>query len=229
MPVIAFVSSKGGVGKTTAALSTALGLAELGRRVTMVDSDPNLPLVRWASLPGRPELIDVIAAPGEADLPNDVRRARIGRGGVGPDWVILDTEGGARSALHTAMRLADLTLIPTGPSPLETNEALRVAAVARDAAQTLKRPVVYACVLTRLSARRPELIAPALAQLRGAGAAVAPTALFEGEAFHALFAQGGSLAGLDPDRTTGVELARHNVRLFVKDIEALCRAGMRAD
>ncbi len=226
MPVVAFVSRKGGVGKTTAALATALGLAETGRRVTIVDSDPNLPLVRWAAMSGRPEGIEVLSAPGEADLPGDLRRARIGRDGRSPDWVLLDTEGGARAALHTALRLADLTLIPTGPSPLETAEALKVAEIAREAAQTLKRPVAYACVLTRLSPRRPELIAPALAQLRDAGAKVAPTALFEAEAFRDLFAVGGSLADLDAERSPGLALARHNVRLFVADVESMCRVAL---
>ena len=60
---IAFISPKGGVGKTTAALLLALGLAERGQRVAIIDSDPNKPLVRWAALPRRPELISVHAAP----------------------------------------------------------------------------------------------------------------------------------------------------------------------
>ena len=37
MPTIAFVSSKGGVGKTTSALLLALGLAERGLGVSIVD------------------------------------------------------------------------------------------------------------------------------------------------------------------------------------------------
>ena len=47
MPTIAFVSTKGGVGKTTSALLLAMGLAERGLTVSMVDSDPNLPLKAW--------------------------------------------------------------------------------------------------------------------------------------------------------------------------------------
>ena len=72
MPNIAFISPKGGVGKTTAALLLALGLAERGQRVAIIDSDPNKPLVRWAALPDRPDLITVHPAP----TVQDIRAAR---------------------------------------------------------------------------------------------------------------------------------------------------------
>ncbi|WP_293483135.1 AAA family ATPase [Phenylobacterium sp.] len=45
------MSPKGGAGKTAAALLLALGLAERGARVALIDSDPNKPLVRWGDLP----------------------------------------------------------------------------------------------------------------------------------------------------------------------------------
>ena len=76
MPIVAFVSPKGGAGKTTAALLLALGLAEQGRRVAMIDSDPNKPLLHWASLPGRPEPISVHPAPTDPDLAISMREAR---------------------------------------------------------------------------------------------------------------------------------------------------------
>jgi len=46
MPVIAFVSPKGGAGKTKAALLLALERTHAGRRVRMIDADQNQPLAR---------------------------------------------------------------------------------------------------------------------------------------------------------------------------------------
>src|SRR5215212_11523958 len=52
MPVVSLVSSKGGLGKTTAALLLSTGLADAGVRVAVVDADPNQPLVAWANFAG---------------------------------------------------------------------------------------------------------------------------------------------------------------------------------
>ena len=89
MPTIAFVSTKGGVGKTTSALLLAMGLAERGHAVSMVDSDPNLPLKAWAELPGKPGAIGLYHAPSFQDLPGELRRAKLAA-----EWVVVDTEGG---------------------------------------------------------------------------------------------------------------------------------------
>ncbi|WP_306666057.1 ParA family protein, partial [Escherichia fergusonii] len=47
MPVISFVSSKGGVGKTTSAVVLAGEFAAAGRKVCLIDADPNRPLEAW--------------------------------------------------------------------------------------------------------------------------------------------------------------------------------------
>ena len=61
MPVISFVSSKGGVGKTTGAVILAGELAEAGRSVVMVDADPNQPLLIWKKVRAVPPAISIVA------------------------------------------------------------------------------------------------------------------------------------------------------------------------
>lgn len=237
MPIISFVSSKGGVGKTTASLLTALGLAGQetdGRAasVVMVDADPNLPLRRWAALANRPANVTVLAAPNESDLVAQVQAARFGRapgsGGRAPDWVIIDTEGGARATMHTAIRLADLVLTPAGPSTLEAVETLKVVGYVREASRTFKRAIPHACVLTRIPAAiRPRSVKLVWDQLKAQDVPIVPTPLIEKEAFRVLFTEGGTLDTLDPKAVSGIASARLNLAMFAGDVTRL--AGQRFD
>jgi chromosome partitioning protein len=60
MPVVVMASPKGGVGKSTAAVILATQLAESDASVTIIDADPNKPISRWASRPGKPETLTLV-------------------------------------------------------------------------------------------------------------------------------------------------------------------------
>ena len=60
MPVIPFVSPKGGCGKSTSAVLLASYLAESGHSVTIIDADPNRPVSRWSKRPGKPKNLSVL-------------------------------------------------------------------------------------------------------------------------------------------------------------------------
>src|ERR1700744_5587126 len=105
MPAIAFVSSKGGVGKSTSAALLAIGLIGRGLSVAIVDADPNLPLTAWAQLGWRPDATPVFSSPNFHDLPGVLRQAK-----RAAPWVIVDTEGGAPSMSSAAVANADLVI-----------------------------------------------------------------------------------------------------------------------
>ncbi len=65
--VISLLNHKGGVGKTTSAISIGAGLVELGRRVLLIDLDPQANLTLSLGL-GRPKVTIYESMRGEAEL-----------------------------------------------------------------------------------------------------------------------------------------------------------------
>src|SRR4051812_33067253 len=70
MRSIAFISEKGGTGKSTSVLNVAAGLARRGKKVLVLDVDPqgnaSLVLLRGEK-PGRPTVHEVLTGRADAD------------------------------------------------------------------------------------------------------------------------------------------------------------------
>jgi chromosome partitioning protein len=215
LPTVAFISPKGGAGKTTASLLLALGLVDRGLRVAMIDSDPNKPLVAWANMPGKPDKLTVHAAPMEIDLKDALREAM----GKRPDWIILDTEGSPRPGLAFTAVSPDLVITPLAASQLEADQALKAAEMVEMACKRTRRKIMHACLLTRLPAAvRSKALKRVVELLRAGGVAILPTALIEKEAFRSLFSVGGGFDGLERDGVYGVAVARANAANYVATV-----------
>lgn len=133
MKVIAFMTQKGGTGKTTLAASIGVAAQEAGERVFLIDLDPQGSLASWgerreADTPG----VDRIG-------PDKLSAALMGLEKAGYTLAIIDTQGVDSPATAAAMRVADLSLIPAKPSALDL-EASRPTFAALD---RLKRPVAF--------------------------------------------------------------------------------------
>jgi len=226
MPNVVFISPKGGAGKTTAAVALALGLAERGQRVALIDSDPNKPLVRWAALPNRlPHNgsggITVHPAPTVQDIRDAAREA----GRLAPDWTILDTEGTERGGVVLAALRFDLVLTPLAGSHLDLAEAIKAAETVRAFGRRGGRPIPHRALLTRIPAAiKPRMLKSVVAALREAGVEILPTALVEKEAFRALFAIGGGFEALELNGVFGADAARRNAAAFVEDVARVIEA-----
>ena len=219
MPTIAFVSSKGGVGKTTSALLLAMGLAERGLTVSMVDSDPNLPLKAWGELPGKPETIGLFHAPSFQDLPGELRKAKLAS-----EWVVVDTEGGAPRMGGMAISHADLVITPLAASQLDAREAKKVAKMVADIARKEGRAIPLICLFARTPPAGRRSFQEVRADLEAAGLPALKIALSDKEAFRALFSKGGNLAGLSTQRVSGVSAARALVEAYTDEVAAVVGA-----
>lgn len=141
--IIAVAQRKGGAGKSTVAANLATALAASGRRVGLLDTDPQGTLSRWnaerqAALHRAAAL--AFEAPSGWRVPTTLDRLR------GLDAVILDTPPHADTDARIAIRAADLVIVPLQPSPAD----LWAVDGTLDLAAAEKRPV--ALLLNRVPA-----------------------------------------------------------------------------
>jgi chromosome partitioning protein len=143
MPSIAFVSPKGGAGKTTSAFLLATALSKL-YDVTVIDADPNHSILTWAGGGNAPPRLRIIS-----DVDEDTIIERIEDAAEKTPFVIIDLEGTASKIVVYAISQADLVIIPTQGSQLDANEASRAIRVVMQSQKMTKTSTPYAVLLTR--------------------------------------------------------------------------------
>jgi chromosome partitioning protein len=120
MRAIAFLTQKGGAGKTTLAASLAEIAASMGERVIALDLDPQQSLVRWGK---RRESANprnkVIVEPLERERLPRLRAILEGLAGAGFTLAIFDTTGADATAVRPVAEVADLSLLPARPTRLD--------------------------------------------------------------------------------------------------------------
>jgi chromosome partitioning protein len=114
--IIAFLNQKGGVGKTTLALNLAGRWAALGRRVTVLDADPQASALDWAQARSHAGLPRAFAVMG---LPRDTLHQEAPDLARGADHVVIDGPPRVAALLRSALLAADLVVVPVQPSPLD--------------------------------------------------------------------------------------------------------------
>ena len=113
MHTIAFVSQKGGCGKSTLAACLAVAAQEAGERVLVLDMDPKKSVVRWGSKRNDPHLqVEAISA---ARLP----AALIYLSSRNVSLVIVDTPLLESPRSLAAIKAADLCIVPARPATFD--------------------------------------------------------------------------------------------------------------
>jgi chromosome partitioning protein len=214
MPTISFASSKGGAGKSTSAVLLATELAQRGATVTIIDADPNQPVLRWSRKPGKPETLTVIGGVTEETLIDTIDNAARKTA-----FVIVDLGGSASVMVAHAMTRSDMVIIPTKGSELDGIEAVKVIQFIGRQERAYNRKIPFAVLFTQTNpVVRPRTLKSLEADMLKQGIPVLGAALHERDAYRAIFSFGGTLSVLKPDLVRNVSAAVRNAREFTAEV-----------
>jgi len=147
--IIALLNQKGGVGKTTLALAVAGEWAMQGRRVILIDADPQGSALDWSEMRAReglPRLFSVIG------LARDTLHREAPALARDADLVVIDGPPRVAGLMRSALLATDMVLIPVQPSPFDGWASAEMLALISEA--RIYRPELVArFVLNRCGAR----------------------------------------------------------------------------
>ncbi|MBF0374678.1 MAG: ParA family protein [Alphaproteobacteria bacterium] len=112
---ITIAQQKGGAGKTTLAAQLAVAWHAAGRRVALLDVDPQGSLTAW----GRVRLERVCCGPKVIEVAGWKMSTELDRMKRDFDIVVIDSPPHAETDARVAVRAADLVLMPVQPSPMD--------------------------------------------------------------------------------------------------------------
>lgn len=126
MKTIVLATQKGGSGKSTLAIGLALAAIQAGHTVRLIETDAQGTLSNWQSRrPYAEPIVEPIYVAGDFEQ----RLQSLNRDGI--TLTIIDTAGGVNAITTSAIRYADLCLIPARPSVADIEAAASTLSVAR--------------------------------------------------------------------------------------------------
>jgi chromosome partitioning protein len=199
MIIVSVLARKGGTGKSTAVRCLAVEALKAGRRVVIIDTDPQPTCFRWGqrrAAGGIPVPLVVTPAPsGIAAQIEDYLRQHV-------DLVIIDTAPTATPAVNAALEVSTGAIVVTRPNPedLESvQESLRVAS-----AQQRRTGVI---MWQAPPDKRVRAVTLAREALEAMGAKVCPTAISASVSYPYAYAEGLTPQEREPEGRARAELA----------------------
>jgi chromosome partitioning protein len=141
----------------------------------------------------------------------------------------VDLEGTASMMAGYAMSRADLVIIPAQGSHLDATEAVKAIKLVKGQEKAFKKKIPFAILFTRTSAAiRPRTLQSIEGEFSENKVPMFGCQIHEREAYRALFAFGGTLAGLDPTQVANLPAARLNAQMFAGEVIETLKASAPA-
>lgn len=188
--VIAVVNQKGGAGKSTLTMLLAGALGDAGERVLVADADPQNTALRWATA-GEGFPADVEDLSGEEGKLHKHLKKRLDD----YDYIVIDSPPAASAPITaSALRLANLALVPVIPSPPDLWASLRIRDAIFEASS--KNPFLEARLVVNQAQPNTVLAREVLAMLPEFGISMLGTQLRQRTAYRQCAALGSSISAL---------------------------------
>ncbi len=196
--IVTIAQQKGGAGKTTMAAQLAVTYARAGKRVGLIDIDPQGSLATWYEV--RKALVDgdgagiVFMQASGWRLSTELDRMK-----RDVDLILVDSPPHAETDVRIAVRAADLIMVPMQPSPMDlwaTQPTLDMA----------KKEKSTALVVFNRTPPKGKLVDAVRRKIIEADMPVAATVLGNRVAFAASMMEGKGVAESNPRHTATKEI-----------------------
>lgn len=193
MKSIAFLSQKGGSGKTTLAVHTAVAAQESGERVVLIDTDPQKSATVWGE--ARQVEAPIVATAAASDLETVLQAGRQEKMSL----AIVDTAPHTAPDAAKIAKAVDLIVIPCRPTAFDLAAVGNAVEIVR-AAKTKAVLVLSACPF-----RSPE-IEETRGVLAEYGLPVFPGEITDRRAFARAVASGRSVTEFESEGKAAIEI-----------------------
>jgi len=131
--IISVINQKGGVGKTTLALSLAAALAIRKMRVLLVDADPQGSALDWVAVRGKDTPFAVIG------MPKAILHLELPKMAKDFDAILIDGPPRVYEVARSAVMASDIVLVPVLPSQFDVWAAEETVKLLEECAAYNKR------------------------------------------------------------------------------------------
>ncbi|WP_377274306.1 AAA family ATPase [Rhizobium sp. R86522] len=214
MAVITFANTKGGAGKTTAALLLTTELLHRNYRVCVIDADPQRWFSKWyegAALMPRLSIETYVSAPTIQKIVHE-RRSQW-------DFVVIDLPGLQSPLLASAVGLSDHVIVPIQGSSMDAQGGAQVLDLLRYLDRKAGIRIPHSVVLSRVNPAITTRSMQAVKRLLSEqDIRVFDTPIAERAAFREMFDMHRPLRKLDNAQTPGSEKAILNAQAFADEM-----------